>query len=316
MSALSKLAKDEMRAELISLSALIASLTPSDVLTKLSLEAKEKSLRQALSDLGDAVESATASVALFFGGRPVIGSRAIDSRFGTAAVAAFQDLVAKIQTQADGGLGKRGPIPDIAEKSLHITDVARGSFGFILEEVVEQATIVESPLKTAVDAASNLLQSLAQGSEDKFEEEVAAYDDRVLAAAETFVSTLHTFGATARVVANDAEFRLSNEAVDIAVARAKTTTIREDEISIQGALSGTLPESHMFEFKSSNDELGTFRGRVDKSIDASTLAALNRELSGSPATGHFRRKRVFKDGAVARTAYVLLKVEPTYSSRF
>lgn len=316
MSALSKLAKDEMRAEIASLGGLIASLKPSDILTKMSLEAKQTSLQQTLAGLGDAVESATASVALFFGGRPVVGSKSIDSRFGTAAVSTFQDLVAKIQTQADGGLGKRGPIPDIGEKSLHITDVARGSFGFILEEVVEQATIVESPLHSAVDAASDLLQSLAQGSDDNFEEVVAGYDERVLAAAAAFVTTLRTFGATARVVANDSEFRLTSEAVDLAVARAKTTTIKEDEVTLGGVLSGTLPESHMFEFRSADESIGTFRGRVDKSVDAATLSRFNRELSGHPATGFFRRKRVFKDGEVAKTAYILVRVERAYPPQF
>lgn len=316
MSALSKLAKDEMRAEITSLSNLIASLKPSDILTRLSLEAKQANLQQALADVGDAVEAATASVALFFGGRPVIGSKAIDSRFGTAAVSAFQDLVAKIQTQSDGGLGKRGPLPDIGEKSLHITDVARGSFGFILEEIVDQASLVESPLKSAVDAASDLLQSFAHGSEEKFEEEVAAYDDRVLAAAASFVGTLRNFGATARVVANETEFRLSTEAVELAAARAKTTTLIEDEAWIIGTLSGALPESHMFEFKANDESVGTFRGKVDKSVDASTLASFNRELSGLPSTGHFKRKRVLKEGVVVKTAYVLIDVRRDYPARF
>lgn len=316
MSALSKIARDEMKAELASLTGIIASLKPSDLLTRLSLEAKQTGIQKALTELGDAVESATASAVLYFGGHPVIGSRSIDSRFGTAAVSAFQDLVAKIQTQADGGLGRRGPLPDIADKSLHITGVAHGSFGFILEEMTDQATIVESPLKTAVDAASDLLQSFAQGSEEKFEEEIAAYDDRVLKAVSTFMDTLKSFGATARVVANDAEFRLSSDSIDLAATRAVTTTIKEDEVSLTGVLAGTLPESHMFEFKAADQDIGTFKGKVDKTIDAATLTALNRELSGLPATGKFRRKQVIKEGEVVRTAYVLVSVTALYPASF
>ncbi|QDZ10552.1 hypothetical protein [Devosia ginsengisoli] len=316
MSALSKLAKDEMKAEISSLSRLIESLRPSDLLTRLSLEAKQQHLSKSLADLGEAMESATASVALFFGGRPVIGSKAIDSRFGTAAVNAFQDLVAKIQTQDNGGLGRRGPVANLAASSLHITDVARGSFGFILEEMVDQTTIIESPLKGAVDAAGDLLQSFAQDSDEKFEEDVSAFDERVLMAAGNFLGTLKSFGATARVVANDAEFRLTGEAVERAAARARTTKILEDEISMKGALTGTLPESHMFEFRADDENLRTFRGKVDKAIDAETLARLNRELSGLPAIGHFLRKRVLKEGELVRTAHVLLKVEPIYPAQF
>lgn len=316
MSALSKLAKDEMKAELVSLSNLISSLKPADILTRLSLESKRQSLQEALTSLGDAVESATASVALFFGGRPVIGSKAIDSRFGTAAVSAFQDLVAKIQTQDNGGLGKRGPVANLGASTLHITDVARGSFGFILEEMVEQTTIVESPLKNAVDAAGDLLLSFGQDNDEKFEEEISAFDDRVLSAAGAFIGTLKNFGATARVVANDAEFRLGSEAVERAATRASTTTIIEDEVEIRGVLSGTLPDAHMFEFRAADEDLGSFRGKVDKSIDSATLASLNRELSGLPATAQFLRKKVLKEGELVRTAHILLSVEPLYPARF
>ena len=316
MTALEKLARDEKRAELASVSRMIGSLTPADILTKLSLESRRNALQREVEAFADAIEATTASVALFFGGRPVVGSKSIDSRFGAAAVNAFQDLVAKIQTQSDGGLGKRGPLPSVAEKSLHITDVARGSFGFVLEEVAEQTTILDSPMKAAVDAASELLQSISLSSDEKFVEEIAAYDDRVIAAAAAFVGTLRSFDATARVIANDSEFRLGAEAVELAVARAQMTTIKEDSVTVYGVLSGTLPEAHMFEFRADDEDLGTFRGKVDRTIDAPTLASLNREVSGLPATAHFKRKRVFKDGEAVRTAYVLTAIERRYHSKF
>ena len=38
-----------------------------------------------------------------------------------------------------GGLGQRGIVPNKGASTLHITNIVRGSFGFLLEEVQSTA---------------------------------------------------------------------------------------------------------------------------------------------------------------------------------
>src|SRR6476661_3888379 len=79
-----------------------------------------------------------ASVALFFSGEPVLGSRGVRAEFAGKAVDLFQDLVSKQFAAVEiGRMGQRGPIPLRPSSDMMITDVARGSVGFVLEEADE-----------------------------------------------------------------------------------------------------------------------------------------------------------------------------------
>jgi hypothetical protein len=70
--------------------------------------------------------------------------------------------------------------------SLHITNIVRGSFGFLLEEVQPQLQIVDSSLKTAVDEATRLLKAFGEDDEEQFRTAVEEIDQRVLATTREF----------------------------------------------------------------------------------------------------------------------------------
>ena len=96
MSSLRKLERDFAHADIAAVSSLVAQLGDEDVMARFGLESRLQRLRAAAAKLDETPEAPTASAALFFGGRPVLGQNGIEAEFGAAAVANFQDLVAKV----------------------------------------------------------------------------------------------------------------------------------------------------------------------------------------------------------------------------
>src|SRR5467141_3856680 len=179
MTSLRKLERDRTRAELASVEALLDQLSDEDVMMRLGLEARRGELIAAIQDFDERGETG-ASADLFFGGRPVAGSRGIETEFAGNAVTRFQDLVAKLLAREVGELGQRGVVPNKDAATLHITKVVRGSFGFRLEEIEPQHEMVRTALKNALDNASQLLRAFAEPNDEKFQEAVEAVDNRIV----------------------------------------------------------------------------------------------------------------------------------------
>lgn len=306
MTSLKKLEHDRTVAELASVEALLASLTDEDVMTRLSLEDRRDELQRAVAEI-IGFEDGTASVALFFGGRPVAGQRGVESEFAGNALTTFQDLVAKLLIQEIGELGQRGPVPNKAASTMHITNIVRGSFGFLMEEIQPQGQLIDTALSKAVDEASRLM--LAFGSEDEaaFQEAAGDVDSRVLATAGEFFSLLYNNQATVRLVAGEHDDAFNAGAIQLAAQRAETTAVGEDFEDIPGQLNGALPDGHMFEF--TNEAGAVLRGRVDRAIPADQLMQWNLTLLNTDTTGRFKIRRVFKDGQLVRESYTLLGLE-------
>lgn len=309
MMRLKKLERDFAKADIAAVNSLLAQLSDEDVMTRFGLEARLEELQGELAALDDTMEEPTASAALFFGGQPVLGSRGIESEFGGAAVTKFQDLVAKVLAHENGGLGQRGVVPNRGASTLHITNIVRGSFGFLLEEVRPQHQLVETTLKAAVDEVTRLLDAFGEPDEEAFRTAVEEIDERVLGTTREFFSLMRQRGATLRVVAGDRDNSFGAEAVARAADRASSTVLQEGEEVIVGQLAGVLPDAHQFEFRASVDR-GTLRGRVDRALAADQLSRFNRDFVDIDSKGRFRIKRVLRNDVVVRESYTLLALEP------
>ena len=316
MSALKKIERDQHAAEFAAVTALLDQLTASDIITRMGLEARRDEIATVLAEMTEEPENPTASAALFFGGKPVAGSRGIESEFGGNAVTKFQDLVAKLMADEAGSLGQRGIVPNKGAATLHITNVVRGSFGFLLEEVEPQGLAIDTSLKVAVDNAAQLLSAFGETSEDKFRAAVEKIDQRVLTTAQEFFSLMRTSGATFRLLAGDEDRSFGLEAVSRAAERASSTSVNEVEEQIEGQLGGVLPDAHQFEFRS--EARGPLRGSVDRSIPASDLAEMNRTRVNVDAVATLKVRRVIRNGEMVRESFTLLrldsKLEPSSST--
>lgn len=308
MSAIRKIERDQHAAEFAAVTALLDQLTASDVITRMGLEARRDEIAAALAEMADEPEIPTASAALFFGGKPVAGSRGIESEFGGNAVTKFQDLVAKLMADEAGSLGQRGIVRNKGAATLHITNVVRGSFGFLLEEFEPQGQVIDTSLKVAVDNAAQLLSAFGETSEDKFRAAVEQIDQRVLTTAQEFFSLMRTSGATFRLLAGDEDRSFGLEAVSRAAERASSTSVSEEEELIEGQLGGFLPDAHQFEFRS--ETRGALRGSVDRAIPASDLAEMNRTRVNVDAIAKLKVRRVIRNGEMVRESFTLLQLDP------
>ncbi|MDN3563718.1 hypothetical protein ACFQY5_21790 [Paeniroseomonas aquatica] len=310
MTRLKKLERDFATADIAAVNGLLAQLGDEDVMTRFGLEARLDELKRDLAALDDNVDEPTAAAALFFGGQPVLGSRGIESEFGGAAVTRFQDLVAKVLAHENGGLGQRGVVPYRGASTLHITNIVRGSFGFLFEEMQPQHQMVDTSLKAAIDETARLLGAFGEPDEEAFRTAVEEIDDRVLGTAREFFGLMRQRGATLRVVAGDRDNSFGAEAVARAADRASSTVLQDDEELIAGQLAGVLPDAHQFEFRAGADR-GTLRGRIDRALTADQLGRFNRDFVNVDGKGRFHVKRVLRDEVVVRETYTLLGLEPS-----
>jgi hypothetical protein len=305
MNALKKMERDFLHADLAAVESLISQLTDEDLLTRVSLEARREELQHHLSEAPLEISAPLASAALFFGGRPVVASRGIETEFGGAALTKFQDLVAKVMAHRSVGLGQRGQVPNKASSTLHVTNIVRGSFGFLLEEVeTPQHEMIDSSLKDAVDETTNLLESFGEEDEEQFQSALESADQRIVATAKEFFEFVKGNAATFRIVAGESDKSFGSEAIARATERATAISIEESVEFIEGQLAGTLPHAHQFEFRT-KDARGTIRGRIDRSFPESALTSWNRDLVDVSARAEVQVKRVFRDGLVVRENYLL-----------
>lgn len=309
MTIMRKLERDFACADLAAVTGLLAQLGDEDVMARFGLETRRNELQQTIAELDRRPDEPAASAVLFFGGNPVMGTRGIESEFAGTAVAKFQDIVAKVLADETSGLGQRGIVPNRGASTLHITNIVRGSFGFLFEELGRpQAQLVETSLKVAVDETMRLLDAFGEPDEERFRATVETIDQRVLATTREFFDLMRQNGATLRLVAGVTDRSFGTEAIARATERATSTTVDDTEESVRGQLAGVLPDAHQFEFRV-DEPGGTIRGRVSRALSADELTRFNRDWVGADAIARVMVRRVRRSGAVVRETFTLIALD-------
>ena len=306
-----KLEHDLLHADMAAVNKLLGQLDAGDVMARFGLEARREELRELIAAAETKTEEMTASAILYFGGRPVTGTRGIESEFAGAAVSKFQDLVTKVTAQESGTLGQRGVVPNKGLSTLHITNITRGSVGFVLEEV-QQLQSFDTPLKNAVNKAMQLLDAFGEPNEAQFQNAIEAIDQRVFGTVRDFFKLMRQRGATLRLVANESECSFDVEAVTRAADRAASTNTEDAEKFIRGQLAGVLPAAHRFEFRA-DDARNMISGKVDSALAADAVTRLGREWVNVDAQARIMVKQVFRNDVLVRELYTLMSLGPPTS---
>lgn len=311
MTRVRKAERDFLIADLASVDRLINQMAGEDPISRASFEDRRTEIEAALRELDAEPEQAAASAALYFGGRPVVGTIGVEADFAGRAVSGFQDLVAKVLAQSeDGALGERGVVANRAAAALHVTNILRGSFGFLLEEVASQGALVDTSLKWAVDEAVNLMDAFVEGNEEVFQEAVAGTDQRVVATARSFFSVMANSGATLKLVVDHNEWLFDADSITRASQRAAATEVTEVVAVQRGALAGVLPQQHLFEFR--DNDRGTIHGRVSRILTAGQISDFGRRFIDREAEATMRIKQVLRDGHIAKETFLLVDMrEPS-----
>jgi flagellar motor protein MotB len=218
-------------------------------------------LERELAESSQSAEQTPAGVALFFGGRPVVGSHGIKAAFGTQAVGQFQKLVSQRYAAAETGpLASRGRVPMSEDTQLLVTDVVRGSFGFVLQ--ASEPANGDAVLKQVVDEVADTLSRMAASDDALFDEASAGVDNRQLGALKEFFKLLDDEGASLRVVEGERDFELTTQAVQRARRRAEGLVIEDRSEVVQGQVIGWAEHSMRFEL----------RMHVDRSVVTGAVA--------------------------------------------
>lgn len=270
-----KLEVEGLRAELASIDAMIQSAREyDDPVGVLQFGKKRAAVESRLREISEVAES-RASVALLFGGKPVVGSRGVSAEFAGNMLEHFQSLVSRTFASAElGALGERGPVPLRRATDLMVTNLARGSFGFILDEVTDQDQIYDSALKTVVDQAVSIIGRISSENERDFEDASEVLDPRMLISLKDFFKTLDISQATIRLVEHDSDLSLDQSAIHRGRVRIEATSIEDAEDELEGLLVGLLPEHREFELRVDDDR--TLYGAVSKEAYGQFSAMISR----------------------------------------
>ena len=309
MTSQEKLRLDHLHADLAEVNDLLDRITEEDVMARIGLESRREQLEGEILNYVLEKEKKNATATLHFSGKPVSGTRGIESRFAASAVDTFQNLVAMTMAHLSGTLSQRGPVADRELSTLHITNIARGSFGFVLEEMHPQANQFGVPLVDAVNKVTETFDALSTNNEKEFQENLKNVDQRVLNSAGKFFELMHRNEATLRLVTDNADRKYGGAAVSRAAERGKSITTKTAHDLICGKLTGLLPDSRRFEFRCDGGR-GTITGKLADTLRTNDLDRLNHKWLNVDAKARIDISRVFRKSKLVRETYTLVALEP------
>ncbi len=296
-----------LSSEIAQVEALLRRLPAEDILGRLGLTSRRDELAAELASLHEGVDT-LASTALYFGGKPVIGSSAIRTDFAAEIISGFKDLVVKMwATSGAMGIGARGPLHNQGQVELHLTGLLHGSMGFLIEEVdVKGQPLFDSPTKVAADKVTLLIVEVADPEDEKFQRSIETIHPRVFQSALGFFRSLSRAEATLRVVDGSRDVALDKASVDRAFVRLEETKVEEDEDEVHGQLIGLIPYGGRFEFLPRGG--GLIRGKVAPTMSESFLQRLQDEQAIGKFFGATIRRRTVTRFEQVREEFLLMEL--------
>ncbi|MGQ7939536.1 hypothetical protein [Paraburkholderia sp. D1E] len=323
---LKKLERDALAADLAAVQNILdARSSDDDPIGVYQYEMRKADLEEKLSHI-ETKHDPHASLAVFFGGGPVQGSRGINADFAGGALEDVQELIKRcLATREIGPLAERGRVPLRGNAQMLVTDVARGSFGFLLEEADGDIPLIDTVLKDVVDEVAELVSRIASADEPAFVQATESLDGRILLSLRQFFRRLDEGEATVRFVEDDRDFLLDRSAVSRARNRTEAIDIDERGQEFEGTLF-LLPDSKRFELHTMVEgQHVTLSGPVSR--DVLRQLAGEPELDAAPIDPRdiprvkwkvmVKVRQIRERGRATRTAYTLVKlIEPQAQSTF
>lgn len=267
----------QIEAEKAFLSQQLAQLPESSTLTRMSLQSRLGMLAERTKEA--IVEAVAAVSKITFRGQPVVGQEGIYSDFALKAMAAFTDSIAVLAASFTNPLAPVGPVPDRDQNQFLITGVAKGSFGFVLEEKPQGQLALDpvTPVSQAVEKFQEVVESTKHADDEQLTESIAGLDRRALDKIRTFLETLNDNGALCALEHGERVLRLDSLAqVRTGIQKLACENIREERQEISGWFIGVLPRSRTFEFlRSDNNQV--IKGKILPNLAGADL--LNQHLT-------------------------------------
>lgn len=308
-----------LRAEIGTLTQLLAELTDDDLIERIQLTERLETAKARLQEIE--IAAAPLPLPITFSGVPVEGSRSIDAGFATQAVKAFVDAIDTVATSfVIQDLKRSGPLPSKGDRSLRIVDTAMGSFGFKLELPPLMASrdeqmalpLVENtgdPYATAIHTTLRLIEGAARDDDETVSDLIAEIHPRAASKIHAFAEVLAVNGARFAAQFEGRRVRLDrDEEVTRVVDSLKSEDIHEEDVEHIGTIIGILPESRAFEARLSIEGETLVKGVIGRSVN--DVFAFKDRYEG------IRARLVMRVVSVrTRRRHVLVAAEPLDSSK-
>ena len=255
---------------------LIDQTDESAVIARMSLEARLEEVQEQL-EAYEGRSSHLVNASLTFRGSPVVGSLGIDAAFGPDAVKSFATAVSLVGASKHGPLASTGRVPHSEEYRLMITNIARGSFGFEIEEASQQPALAgeSTPVEMAIGEVKAILEA-SVGTDEQLSEAIDETDRRAIGAIKAFLKTVADSDAVCALEFGGDVFRFADVAqVRRSENRLSEDNIQEDVVTLTGYFEGFLPVSRRAEFHIEettadflSEAVGTvISGKVEDAVD-------------------------------------------------
>lgn len=187
----------------------------------------------------------------------------------------------------------------------------RGSVGFMLQEPEhEQSSLVPTPLREAVEDATQALTDLASADTEKFNSRVESLSPRAMNAVKKIVKTLNESDAEIKIVGTDAEVRLDRSHITTLNTRLNELEILESRETVAGILLGIFPDRQQYEFRIGEDGPVVY-GPVSEDLDERYLTSPDFAASIllKPVTAQFLVITKVRAGQIQTQQKVLERIE-------
>ncbi|WKL82080.1 MULTISPECIES: hypothetical protein [Raoultella] len=299
-----KLELDTLKAEVASLDYLISERSVEDPIGARQFIKRREKLLEKIATVNNAVSS-FASVGLFFGGAPVFGSKGIDSHFASNIIDKFQSIVNKRYAFLESGtLSSRGPVRNSNNAKLMISDVARGSFGFVLEEAPKDSLLeVDTELKHVVEDVNDILNKISSPEDSVFEEVIEDLDDRTLNDVRSFYEELYSSQATLKVIDDRSEYILSLDKIFYAKNRMDRVRFSDETMTTIFGRLYVVPYEKRFELRVEGRD-APIRGKITKQFLESHSNDLD-SIIGRDWNAQLLVTDIYRNDVLVSTRYTL-----------
>lgn len=296
-----KLRRQRIEAELSSLELLMASLPADDVFSLLSLRERKNDLISELNEM-EVDFSGVTTAALLFSGDPIIGDTGIDYYFSGKVISLFQEAFENYSSDYIGtSLAKKAVNSNIPQ--LYITGVARGSFGFVVQDMSEQTELFKTKTSDLLENFSKMLKGFCSSDDDLFKESIDFMEIKSIKTSGKFVKYMADSGVNFNFIINDTENFFQNSELKLGETRAENAEIQEESLSLRAELLGILPISHSFELRNENGDI--IKGGVSRDISSSVLENYSR-ASGSFVNVNLIKRTINYEDERVKTSYKLI----------
>ena len=270
-----KLELEALANDLGAVQTLLSRRTPdSDPIGYMQFASRLTEIEQSIHELA-ATPQNKASLAMFFAGEPVQGSRGVNADFAGRAIGLFQDLVSKQFASTErGSLAQTGPVPMKSNSDMLLTNIARGSVGLILEEADRNDSLTESELAVAVRKVATDIVHTTQADATAFEELIEDVDSRYFASLGALFKLFDDSHSTVRLVESAMDVQLDAPSIHRGRERTDAAIIDDDDgVELQGRLF-LLPATRKFELALTG-EGETIHGNVSREFASAHLEAIH-----------------------------------------